>query len=222
MHRPIEYIRFAVGTLVIVLTFLLPYGPAAAAPLALLDRTGSYVSIEAYAPNIVRITLSVDKDLALGAPGYGFVGVTDGAGWKHQTAASGDIFSSDAMTLEVAAQPWPQAPSQMERYFAPSLPPVSLSFRTPGGKPILGISGWEMAPHTVNGEKTFRVGASFHAPADEHYYGLGQKQEGVLDYRGRSIDCKHFYDAPAGETVCVPFMVTNKGYGIVWRNPSDP
>ena len=83
------------------------------------------------------------------------------------------------------------------------------------------MSGWEMAPHTVNGEKTFRVGASFVAPADEHYYGLGQNQEGTLDYRGRTIDCKHNYDAPAGETVCVPFMVTNKGYGIVWDNPSD-
>jgi alpha-D-xyloside xylohydrolase len=86
---------------------------------------------------------------------------------------------------------------------------------------MLHMSGWEMAPHTVNGEKTFRVGATFDAPADEHYYGLGQNQEGILDYRGRTIDCKHYYDAPAGETVCVPFMVTNKGYGIVWDNPSE-
>ncbi|HLZ96827.1 MAG TPA: TIM-barrel domain-containing protein, partial [Steroidobacteraceae bacterium] len=234
---PLEYIRLAdtrmtpaaqrrtgtiaFGTFAALMVLLLPCGLAAAAPLALLDRNGSYVSIEAYAPHIVRITLGVDKDLALGAPGYGFVGVPDGAGWKHQTVAGGDIFSSDAMTLEVAAQPWPKAPSQMERYFAPSLPPVSLDIRAPGGKPIVGMSGWEMAPHMVNGEKTFRVGASFPAPADEHYYGLGQNQEGILDYRGRTIECKHFYDAPAGETVCVPFLVTNKGYGIVWDNPSD-
>ncbi|WP_298091819.1 TIM-barrel domain-containing protein, partial [uncultured Sphingomonas sp.] len=79
---------------------------------------------------------------------------------------------------------------------------------------------WEMAHHTVNGEKTFRVGASFAVQPDEHYYGLGQNQEGVLDLKGRTIDCRHNYDAPAGETVCVPFMVTNKGYGIVWDNPS--
>ena len=26
---------------------------------------------------------------------------------------------------------------------------------------------------------------------------------------------------PRGETVCVPFLVTNKGYGIVWDNPSQ-
>jgi alpha-D-xyloside xylohydrolase len=196
-------------------------GSAVAAPLALLDRNGSQVSIEAYAPNIVRITLGIDKNLALAPPGFGIIAAPDATGWKHRTLPSGDEFSSDVMSIEVRAQPWPSPPSQMERYFAPSLPPVSLTVRKPGGNSILEMSGWEMAPHAVNGEKTFRVGATFRAPADEHYYGLGQNQEGVLDYRGRSIDCKHFYDAPAGETVCVPFMVTNKGYGIVWDNPSD-
>jgi alpha-D-xyloside xylohydrolase len=77
-----------------------------------------------------------------------------------------------------------------------------------------------MAPQTVNGEKTFKVGASFADTPDTHYYGLGQNQEGVLDLRGRTIDCRHWYDAPAGEQVCVPFLVTDKGYGIVWDNPS--
>ena len=194
---------------------------AVAAPLALLDRGGSQVSIESYAPNIVRITISLDKNLALASPGFGIIAAADGTGWKHRTTASGDEFSSNVMSVDVKAQPWPGPPTRMERYFSPSLPPVSLTVSKLGGASILGMTGWEMAPHVVNGEKTFRVGATFHAPADEHYYGLGQNQEGVLDYRGRTIDCKHFYDAPAGETVCVPFMVTNKGYGIVWDNPSE-
>jgi len=194
---------------------------AAAAPLALLDRNGSLVSIESYAPNIVRVTLGTDKDTVLAPPGYGFLAQPDDRGWKHQVTASGDELSSGSLTLQVKAQPHPGPPTQMERYFAPSLPPVSLTVRKPGGELILKMSRWEMAPHTVNIEKTFRVGATFDAPPDEHYYGLGQNQEGILDYRGRSIDCKHYYDAPAGETVCVPFMVTNKGYGIVWDNPSD-
>jgi alpha-D-xyloside xylohydrolase len=207
--------------LCLALVFMAAQSFAVAAPLALLERNGSHVSVEAYAPNIIRVTLSIDKDLALAPPGFGIIAAADATGWNHRTTAAGDEFSSGVMSLEVKAQPWPNPPSQMERYFAPSLPPVSLTVRKPGSAPILEMSGWEMAPHTVNGEKTFRVGATFRSPADEHYYGLGQNQEGVLDYRGRSIDCKHFYDAPAGETVCVPFLVTNKGYGIVWDNPSD-
>ena len=193
---------------------------AAADPLATVDRNGSIVAIEPYAANIVRVTIALDRALAEAAPGEGPNARPDATGWSHRRDASGDVFASSALTLTVAAQPWPRAPSQMERYFAPSLPPVAIAVRTPDGRPILDMAGWEMAPHTVNGEKTFRVGASFAVQPGEHYYGLGQNQEGVLDLKGRTIDCRHDYDAPAGETVCVPFMVTNTGYGIVWDNPS--
>lgn len=198
---------------------LLPLA-AHADPLATVDRNGSLVSIEPYAPNIVRVTIAVDRALADAAPGPGPNATADPAGWTHRSDASGDVFTSSALSLTVAAQPWPKAPSQMERYFAPALPPVAITVKGTDGHVITQMNGWEMAPHTVAGEKTFRVGASFAAPLDEHYYGLGQNQEGKLDLRGRTIDCRHNYDAPAGETVCVPFLVTNKGYGIVWDNPS--
>lgn len=195
-------------------------GSASAEPLALLDRNGAQVSIEAYAPNIVRVTLAMDKDQALAPPGYGFVGKSDAQGWTHDSSDGGDRFRSGALVVEVPRQPHPGPPSQMERYFAPSLPSVNLAISRSDGSVLLRMNNWEMTPHTVNGEKTFLVGARFDAPRDEHYYGLGQNQEGILDYRGRTIDCRHYYDAPAGETVCVPFLVTNKGYGVVWDNPS--
>ena len=56
--------------------------------------------------------------------------------------------------------------------------------------------------------------------ADGKPVDLHDKSLSGLDLRGRVLDCKHWYDAPAGETVCVPFMVSSKGYGIVWDNPS--
>lgn len=199
----------------------LVWSVATSAPIVVLDRNGSQVAIEAYAPNIVRVTLSDDAGQVRASPGYGINGAPDNTGWIHRNTATGDELASARLVLEVAAEPPPHPPSQMERYFAPALPPVALTFRKPSGDIVVKMSGWEMAPHTVNGEKTFRVGATFFAPSGEHYYGLGQNQEGELDYRGRTIDCRHNYDAPAGETVCVPFLVTNRGYGIVWDNPSD-
>ena len=66
----------------------------------------------------------------------------------------------------------------------------------------------------------YQVGASFSTTKDEHFYGLGQNQEGFLDRRGHVLRCAHDYDAVGGQSVCVPFVVTNKGYGIVWDNPS--
>jgi alpha-D-xyloside xylohydrolase len=185
-----------------------------------VERNGAIVSVEAYGPNIVRVTLALDKATATAPAGYGFNGAPDASAWKHKADDGGDSFSSPAMSLTVMPQPWPKPPTQGQRYFAPSLPPVSLTIRGPDGRVLTQMTGWEMAPQTVNGERTFKVGASFAAPLDEHYYGLGQNQEGILDLRGRTIDCRHYYDAPAGEQVCVPFLVTNKGYAVVWDNPS--
>ncbi|MBO9713866.1 TIM-barrel domain-containing protein [Sphingomonas sp.] len=194
--------------------------PAAAQSLGTVERNGSRVAVEAYGPNIVHVTIALDPAEIDAGPGYGISAKADPAGWSHRADASGDVYASAALSLTVKAQPWPAAPSQMERYFAPSLPPVSIVIAGADGREITRMDGWEMAPQTVNGEKTFKVGASFADTPDTHYYGLGQNQEGILDLRGRTIDCRHYYDAPAGETVCVPFLVTSKGYGIVWDNPS--
>lgn len=197
---------------------------AHATPIATLDRHGAWVSVEAYGPNVVHVTIAVDKAEALKGPGYGILADhADNAGFRHTVDQGGDTFSSDALTLHINAAPPPHVPGTMERYFAPTLAPVGLQVKNAKGETVVDMAGWDMAPHEVAGEATYQVSATFTAPADEHYYGMGQNQEsrGPLDLRGRVIDCQHWYDAPTGETVCVPFMVSSKGYGIVWDNPSD-
>src|SRR5215472_7255981 len=140
----------AVRAVSIAALFSLASCSAIAAPLAVLDRNGSYVVIEAYAPNILRITLAQEKERALSPPGYGFVGAASPDGWHHEVHADGDVFSSDRMSLDVPTQPPPGPPTQGERYFAPSLPPVTLTVHDARGGTLLQMSGWEMAPHTVN------------------------------------------------------------------------
>ncbi|HEY0586945.1 MAG TPA: glycoside hydrolase family 31 protein [Pseudoduganella sp.] len=196
---------------------------ALAAPITTLDRNGAWVSVEAYGPNVVHVTIAADKAEALKGPGYGILPKnSDNSAFRHSSGKDGDTFASPAMNLRVAPPPQPRVPSQMEKYFAPQLAPVGLQVRNAKGELVLDMTGWDLAPQTVAGEKTYQASASFSAPADEHYYGMGQNQEstGPLDLRGRVLDCKHWYDAPGGESVCVPFMVSSKGYGIVWDNPS--
>ena len=205
-------IRRASTALAFVLTSSFTFA-AHAAPLVTLDRSGAWVSVQAYGPNIVHVSIAADKAEALKAPGYGIIAEhADASAFKHTAGADGDTFASPALTLHVNAAPAPRVPSTGEKYFAPQLAPVGLQVKNAKGETILSMNGWEMSPHTVNTEKTYQVGASFAAPADEHYYGMGQNQEstGALDLRGRTIDCAHWYDAPAGETVCVPFMVSSK------------
>ncbi len=193
-----------------------------AAPITTLDRNGAWVSVEAYGPNVVHVTIAADKAEALKPAGWGVLtDHADNAGFKQSGDANGDTFASSALTLHVNAAPPPHVPSQGEKYFAPSLAPVGLQVSDASGNALVSMNGWEMAPHEDSGEATYQVGATFSSDRDEHYYGFGQNQEGILDLRGRAIDCKHWYDAPFGETVCVPMLVSSKGYAIVWDNPSD-
>ena len=197
-------------------------GSVHATPIVTLDRNGAWVAVEAYGPNVVHVTIAADKDEALKPAGYGILtDHADNSAFKQASDSNGDTFASSALSLHVNASPPPHTPSQGEKYFAPSLAPVGLQVKNAKGDTLVAMNGWEMAPHEVTGEATYQVGASFSSAADEHYYGFGQNQEGILDLRGRAIDCKHWYDAPFGETVCVPVLVSSKGYAIVWDNPSD-
>ena len=201
-----------------------------------LDRDGSTIVLEPYAPNIVRVSLSLKKDRALGKPGYGFVATPTAETWTHQQSEQGDIYQSSRLIVSVAVNR-PGKPMATEidiaKFFHGSTPGADISIRTPEGKTLLRMTGWSMSvPNHKDGNAGvlndknpsdppfYEVGASFVSPDDEHYYGLGQNQEGFLDYRGHRVECWHNYTATGGPSVCVPFLVTNYGYGMIWDNPS--
>ena len=202
----------------------------------ILTRANATVALEAFAPNIVRVTLSLDRAAALQTPGVGIIATPAGAGWSRSEDRGGDIFQSDRLVVHVSPESH-GTPSgtqaDISRYFNGSTPNTGIRIETPSGKTILNMRDWEMAvPNYKDGNAGilhdrrpddppfFEVGATFAAPDDEHYYGLGQNQQGFLDLRGHSLDCAHDYNAAAGPSVCVPFVVTNKGYAILWDNPS--
>jgi alpha-D-xyloside xylohydrolase len=210
---------------------------AAHAQQLTLTRGEATVLVEPYAPNIVRVSLSLDKARALAAPGYGILAKPQTAGWTAASDTSGDTLRSSRMVVRVAPQGPPYTPTgtaaDIAKFFNGYTPYVGLDIKTPDGKDLLDMRGWEMSvPNYKDGnhgvlydrrptdDPFYEVGASFAAPADEHYYGLGQNQEGFFDRRGRVLHCEQDYNAPGGQSVCVPFVVTNKGYGIVWDNPS--
>jgi hypothetical protein len=60
----------------------------AEAAQVVLDRNGSTIVPQAYAPDIIRVTLSLDKNGALAAPGYGFAATPASAGWTHWNDAT--------------------------------------------------------------------------------------------------------------------------------------
>ncbi len=202
----------------------------------LLTRDDATVVLEPYAPNIMRVTLSLRKDDAVAGPGYGIVAHAASGDWSQTHDQTGDVFKSSRMVVTVRpGGHWTPTgtAADIAKFFNGSTPGVGISFKTPDGKTLLDMQGWQMSvPNYKDGNAGilydrrptdppfYQVGATFHSPSDEHYYGLGQNQEGFLDRRGHAVACAHDYNAPAGQSVCVPFVVTNYGYGLLWDNPS--
>jgi alpha-glucosidase/alpha-D-xyloside xylohydrolase len=212
------------------------------APLV-LERDGRAISLDPYAPNILRVTMSADRAAATGDPGYGFTAKPSAEGWTYERdAEGGDVFRSASMVVHVAPgdlpadklpQPMPlDALNQQlrEHYFGGGdghgPHNDALLVTTPGGRMLLHMRTWEMTPESADvaredaEAKGHAISATFDSPADEHYYGLGQQQKGWMDLRDHEIRCWHDYGALGGEDVGVPFMVSSRGYGLVWDNPS--
>lgn len=203
----------------------------------LLHRGAATVVVETYAANIVRVTLSLSEADAASAPGFGIIAKTSSAEWTNTSTPQGDEMHSSVLSVLVAAQgpsrPPAGTPGDIARFFNGSAPWVGLQIKTADGRHLVDLQSWSMAvPNYKDGTawlnadrrpqdaKFYTVGASFSAADDEHDYGMGQNQEGYLDHRGRVLRCQHDYNAPSGQSVCVPFLVTNKGYGLIWDNPS--
>jgi alpha-D-xyloside xylohydrolase len=217
--------------------FTLVIAPGVKAQQLSLTRDNATVLVEPYAPNIVRVSISLRRDDALAAPGYGLTATPLPAGWTADSNATGDVLRSNRMIVTVSPQGPKWVPTgtsaDIAKFFNGSTPGVGLSITTADGEQLIRMQGWQMSvPNHKDGNADilydrrpsdppfFQVGASFASPPDEHYYGLGQNQEGNLDHRGHVLRCAHDYNAPSGQSVCVPFVVTNKGYGILWDNPS--
>ena len=222
------------------LLFALPtlsFGQATANPNPALDRNGQAISIEPYAPNIVRVPLSFQRDQVEAGPGFGFVASPAAEGWSHAVTSNGaDTYTSPRLTVTVAPGYKPNPNGKLPdtaKFFSGSTRGANVRITLPDGKQLLDMRGWDMAELNQKNDTLknargilpkdlplYTVGASFASPDDEHDYGLGQNQEGFLDHRARPTRCAADYDAPASPTWCVPFVVTNKGYGLLWDNPS--
>lgn len=205
-------------------------------PPVVLDRDGATVALEPYAPNIIRVTLSTIKNSTVSPPGYGFVATSSAQGWVAQKNDDADVYRSPRLVVSVAinkSRPRSATQADISKYFHGSVPSVHITVSTPGGKNLLEMTSWWMAVPNYKDDNAgilrnrrstdtpfYRVGAAFRSPDDEHYYGLGQNQEGFLDHRGHTVECWHNYLATGGPSICVPFAITNRGYGVIWDNPS--
>lgn len=81
------------------------------------------------------------------------------------------------------------------------------------GRTIFSALSHELENASVQGEPTRKARLEINSPEDEFLYGLGQFQDGYLNVRGLTRRLTQ-----VNTQISVPFLLSSKGYGILWNN----
>jgi alpha-D-xyloside xylohydrolase len=94
----------------------------------------------------------------------------------------------------------------------------AISFLDSKGKKIINekpTAGRSFQSAVFDGKRYYKLGQTFQTTFDEAWYGLGQHQDGILNYRGQQVS---FFQN--NTEVAIPFLISSKNYGILWDNYS--
>ncbi|MEI9910269.1 MAG: TIM-barrel domain-containing protein [Bacteroidota bacterium] len=93
----------------------------------------------------------------------------------------------------------------------------SIIFYNAQGKEILAEKriGRSIEPAVYEGEKTYAINQCFETSANDGWYGLGQHQDGLMNYKGYQV-----FLFQNNTEVAVPFLISKNNYGILWDNNS--
>ena len=92
----------------------------------------------------------------------------------------------------------------------------TIVFRDSRDNKLMESSGRTMSPVVVNGERTYRAEEFVNTwGSPEGFFGLGQHQAGVWNYRGESVDISQ-----DNSNISIPMLLSTNGYGLFWDNPS--
>ena len=81
------------------------------------------------------------------------------------------------------------------------------------GKIVVSVKAHELKDATVQKEPTHEATLVLNSPEDEYLFGLGQFQDGYLNVRGLTRRLTQ-----VNTQIAIPFLLSNKGYGLLWNN----
>ncbi|GHV21129.1 alpha-xylosidase [Clostridia bacterium] len=120
--------------------------------------------------------------------------------WSYSTTENDVILKTASLTVTVSR-------ATGEIVFSDNDGNILLAENKGGGKSYEKIE--------VDGKKAYTLRQIFESPEEEAFYGLGQHQSDEFNYKGKN-EVLYQYNTK----VSVPFIVSNKNYGLLWDNYS--
>lgn len=93
-----------------------------------------------------------------------------------------------------------------------------INFFDSKGNPVLkekAGDGKTFTAANIMNEQTYNIHQKFESTPDEAFYGLGQHQNNLMNYKGHNVEL-----VQGNIVAVVPLLISNKNYGILWDNYS--
>lgn len=89
----------------------------------------------------------------------------------------------------------------------------TVEVRDADGNTVFSALAHQLKDGSIQGEATKEARLEIFSPADEYLYGLGQFQDGYLNVRGLTRRLTQ-----VNTQISIPFILSSKGYGLLWNN----
>ena len=164
-----------------------------------IETAGGLLKLEFCAEDLVRVAFAKDaafftRKSLMAAPKR-----CPGVHWQGSVVESTTTFSTPKLKVTVDGKTG------------------TVSFADAAGQPIVSekVGGRVFTAATVHGEATQSARQEWEPNDGEALFGLGQQQYGIGNLKGYSLDLYQY-----NTNVVVPFLVSSRGYGILWDNTS--
>ena len=151
------------------------------------------LNLTALQDDAVRIRYTEDTPLTM--PEMVYEPVKTSVRLKKNSADGKTVFSTKEMTITVDPQD------------------KVVTIADACGKVVFKATGHELKEASVQGEATLEATLTLDSPQDEYLYGLGQFQDGFLNVKGLTRRLTQ-----VNTQISIPFLLSSKGYGILWNN----
>jgi alpha-D-xyloside xylohydrolase len=169
-------------------------------PEGLLVRAGDgFLKLEVCANDVVRVAYAKDKAFFARKSLAAQPKRCDGAQFELTEGAGAATLATPKLRVRI------------------DLATGRVAFFDPAGAPVLEekAGGRTIMAATVQGEDTQHVRQEWLPHADEALYGLGENHLGLLNLKGYDLDLWQH-----NGTIVIPFLVSSRGWGILWDNTS--
>ncbi|MBN2202508.1 DUF5110 domain-containing protein [bacterium] len=164
-----------------------------------LGLAGSTVRVQFYSDNTIRVTKRPMGREAAKRPSFCVVqGPASGLDIRTEDAGGSITLSSGAASVKISKSNG------------------NVEFLGPDGSVLISEKGGPVfKPVVYSGDSAFHVRQDFRISKNEGLYGLGQHQDGLMNYSGHSVTL-----AQSNTEASTPVFVSTGGYGLLWDNAS--